>query len=99
MADAPNYWTLGQNLLTNFAVGGAFGSDVAKITGKIINPPSPLAAPNPAPPPAPVAGQQGVNPTANADDSGIMEHLKNNWGKYALAGGVLLVVGVLIARR
>lgn len=95
---ASNYWQMGTNIFGNLAQSGVFGSTVQKYTG-VINQPNPIAAPNPAPTPPPVAGQMGVNPAPASSD--LMDHLKANWGKYALGGGalLLLVVGVFAARR
>lgn len=96
MTDAASpYWQMGFNVLNNLAGSGAFGSDGQKISS-LINPPNPIAAPNPVPPPAPVAGQQSVNPAPTNGG-----HFGQHWGKYALAGGalLLLVVGVTMARR
>lgn len=97
MTDAASpYWQMGLNVLNNLAGSGAFGSDGQRVAA-LINPPNPIAAPNPAPPPPPVAGQQAVNPPATTADG----HFEKHWGKYALAGGalLLLVVGVTFARR
>lgn len=95
---ASNYWQMGTNIFGNLAQSGAFGSTVQEYSS-IINKPNPIAAPNPAPPPPPVAGQQGVNPAPAA--SPMLDHFKENWGKYALGGGALalLVFGVLVSRR
>lgn len=90
---------MGLNTLTNLAGSGAFGSTAQKYSA-VIQPPNPIAAPNPAPPPPPVSGQQGVNPAATPS-SGFAAHFQANWGKYAIGLGavVLLVVGVSAARR
>jgi hypothetical protein len=89
------YWQMGLNTLTNLASGGAFGSDVARVAN-VVNPPNVIASPAIAPPPAPVAGQQGTNPAPTATAG----HFAQNWGKYAAAGGViLLLVVVAVAAR
>jgi hypothetical protein len=91
-------WQTGLTGILNMAQGGAFGSDASRLVNRVIAPKNPIASPNPAPPPAPVAGQQGVNPPPSG---GFMDHLGDHWGKYALAGGVLVLVfvGVKFARR
>lgn len=93
-----SYWQAGYGLLNNLAMSGAFGSDGKKIAG-YVNPPSQLAQPNPAPPPPPVAGQQGVNPAATS--GGFGAHMSRHWGKYTIAAGavVALIVGVKLLRK
>lgn len=92
MADeSQSYWQTGFGVLSTLAASGAFGSD-GKKAARYINPKAPLAAPNPVPPPAPVAGQQGVNPGAGSGSGGFMGHLQRNWGKYAIGAAALVVV-------
>jgi hypothetical protein len=60
------------------------------VTGKIINPPAPLAAPAVAPPPPPVMGQQSVSPPA--------EGFLDKYGKHlAIGGGVLLLIVLVVS--
>lgn len=97
--EANGAWSTGFNVLNNLAQGGAFGSTVSKYA-EVINPRNPISTPQQAPPPPPKPGQQGVNTSVPAP-GGFGEHLKKNWGKYALGLGVVVVlfVGIKYARR
>ena len=90
MTESAPYWQTGYNILNNLAMSGAFGSDGQKIAG-YINPPAPIASPNPAPAPAPVPQQQSVNPDATPKS-----HLEANWPKYAMIGGAVLVLVIVL---
>jgi hypothetical protein len=96
----PTLWQQGFSTVLGLAQGGAFGSDGRKVAGAVtgqIQPRSAVSMPVVAPPPAPVAGQQSVNPPPG----GIVGHFAANWGKYALGLGavVVLIVGVKLLRK
>lgn len=95
MAGETDYWALGINGILNAAGSGLLGGDLKKLTNPRPNPPTAVSQPAAAPPPAPVAGQQGTNPAAGPAPSFLQQH----WVLLAVGALVVVVGAVYLARR